>query len=56
MKVSAQEVEGLVRFSGTGLGHGVGLCQQGAKALAEKGVDAKGILTRYFPDSQVRVP
>lgn len=56
MKVSAQEAEGLVRFSGTGLGHGVGLCQQGAKALAEKGVDAKGILQRYFPDSQVRVP
>lgn len=56
MKVSAQEAEGLVRFSGTGLGHGVGLCQQGAKALAAQGVDAKGILLRYFPDSQVRVP
>jgi len=56
MKVSAQEVDGLVRFSGTGLGHGVGFCQQGAKALADKGIDAKGILTRYFPDSQVRVP
>lgn len=56
MKVSAQEADGLVRFSGTGLGHGVGLCQQGTKALAEKGVDGKGILQRYFPDSQVRVP
>ncbi|MCC6336762.1 MAG: SpoIID/LytB domain-containing protein [Myxococcales bacterium] len=56
MKVSLQEAEGLLRFSGTGLGHGVGLCQQGAKALAEKGVDARGILQRYFPDSQVRVP
>lgn len=56
MKVSSQEAEGLVRFSGTGMGHGVGLCQQGAKALAEKGVDARGILLRYFPDSQVRVP
>jgi stage II sporulation protein D len=56
MKVSAQEADGLVRFVGTGLGHGVGLCQQGAKALAEKGVDARGILQRYFPDCQVRTP
>lgn len=54
MKASAQVSEGLVHFTGVGLGHGVGLCQQGAKALSEKGVDAKGILQRYFPDAQVR--
>jgi stage II sporulation protein D len=56
MKVSAQETEGLVRFHGAGLGHGVGLCQHGARALAERGVDARGILLRYFPDSQARAP
>ncbi len=49
-----EQVEGLIRFKGQGLGHGVGLCQQGARALATKGADAKAILSRYFPDCQVR--
>ena len=56
LKVTVQEVESNVRFTGTGSGHGVGLCQAGAKALALRGADAKAILQRYFPDSQVRVP
>lgn len=53
MKVTASEVEGVVRFEGAGLGHGVGLCQQGAKAMAEAGADASTILKRYFPDCRV---
>lgn len=56
MKLTSEQVDDEVRFKGTGFGHGVGLCQQGARSLADKGVDAKGILKRYFPDSQVRVP
>lgn len=56
MKVSAEEVESLIRFSGAGHGHGVGLCQQGAKAMATKGATRKQILQKYFPDCQVRVP
>jgi stage II sporulation protein D len=56
MKVGAEEVESMVRFSGAGHGHGVGLCQQGAKALALKGLSRKQILQKYFPDCQVRVP
>jgi stage II sporulation protein D len=54
MKFSAQETDTTVRFRGTGLGHGAGLCQRGAQALAKQGVAAKGILQRYFPESQVR--
>ena len=54
LKVTASQADHLVTFRGTGLGHGVGLCQQGARALAAKGADAKTILKRYFPDSQVR--
>ncbi len=53
-KFSARSTDDGVVLKGTGLGHGVGLCQLGAKALAERGVDAKGILARYFPESQVK--
>jgi stage II sporulation protein D len=54
MRVSAEEVESLIRFSGTGLGHGVGLCQQGAKSFAKSRVSSYQILKRYFPDSTPR--
>jgi stage II sporulation protein D len=56
MKVNAEEIEGTVHFSGSGIGHGVGLCQAGAKAMASKGATRKQILQKYFPDCQVRVP
>jgi stage II sporulation protein D len=38
-----------VRFSGRGYGHGVGLCQWGAKAMAEQGYTARQILEFYYP-------
>jgi len=38
-----------VLFEGRGLGHGVGLCQWGAKTLADMGLDFKAILQFYFP-------
>ncbi len=56
MKVTAEEVENLVRFNGVGHGHGVGLCQLGAKSMALKGLSRKQILQKYFPDCTVRVP
>lgn len=37
------------RFSGRGYGHGVGLCQWGAKGMAEQGYQAKQILEFYYP-------
>jgi stage II sporulation protein D len=38
-----------IHFNGRGSGHGVGLCQYGAKAMAEKGLNYKEILSRYYP-------
>jgi stage II sporulation protein D len=54
LRVTAEEVESTVTFKGRGLGHGVGFCQHGAMALAREGFDARKLLSRYFPDCQVR--
>lgn len=40
-------------FSGRGYGHGVGLCQDGAKGMAEEGKNYKKILNKYFPSSKI---
>ena len=37
------------RFSGRGYGHGVGLCQWGAKGMAEQGYTARQILEFFYP-------
>ena len=37
------------RFSGRGYGHGVGMCQWGAKGMAEQGHTARQILEFYYP-------
>ena len=37
------------RFSGRGYGHGVGMCQWGAKGMAELGRTAPQILAFYYP-------
>jgi stage II sporulation protein D len=44
------------RFTGTGFGHGVGLCQTGAAARAAAGQAAADILTAYFPGSSLSRP
>lgn len=38
--------------SGRGHGHGVGMCQYGAEAMAKKGATAHAILARYYPGAQ----
>lgn len=38
-----------VALSGRGFGHGVGLCQWGAKGMAERGMNYKQILLHYYP-------
>jgi stage II sporulation protein D len=40
-------------FSGTGFGHGVGLCQIGAAARARRGDSIDSILGHYFPAAAV---
>lgn len=40
-------------FAGVGYGHGVGLCQWGAKQRAESGFDYHEILTYYYPGVKI---
>jgi stage II sporulation protein D len=42
-----------VRFSGSGYGHGVGLCQWGAKQRAGDGFEYREILTYYYPGAKL---
>ncbi len=41
-------------LSGRGLGHGVGLCQWGAKEMARRGYDYRAILSHYYPGTQLQ--
>jgi stage II sporulation protein D len=43
----------VMQFEGTGWGHGVGLCQEGTRKMAEEGTDAETILKFYFPGVEV---
>ncbi|MEW6770929.1 MAG: stage II sporulation protein D [Bacillota bacterium] len=48
------KVEGdRVLFTTVGYGHGVGLCQYGAKGMAEHGYDFRAILTHYYSGVQI---
>lgn len=42
-----------VSFTGSGFGHGVGMSQWGAYALAEKGEDAEDIIETFFEDVDI---
>jgi stage II sporulation protein D len=41
-------------FNGKGFGHGVGMCQWGARGMAEKGHSYKDILKFYYPGTQIQ--
>lgn len=43
-----------LEFSGSGWGHGVGLSQYGARAMADAGTSSDEILDHYFPGTSVR--
>jgi SpoIID/LytB domain protein len=43
-----------LRFTGSGWGHGVGLSQYGARAMADAGSSATEILSHYFPGTSIR--
>jgi stage II sporulation protein D len=45
--------DGDIVLSGRGMGHGVGLCQWGAKLMARKGFDFRSILEYYYPGTTV---
>ena len=50
---TVQYQSGNFSFTTRGYGHGVGLSQWGAKALAEQGWTYEAILTHYFPGTQL---
>lgn len=42
------------RIRGSGHGHGVGMCQWGAKIMGDKGYKTAAILKHYYPDAFLR--
>jgi stage II sporulation protein D (peptidoglycan lytic transglycosylase) len=40
-------------FHGSGFGHGLGLCQEGAHVMAERGFTHRQILAKYFPGTSL---
>jgi len=44
---------GQILVKGIGQGHGIGLCQSGAKAMAADGADFRQILSHYYPNSTI---
>jgi stage II sporulation protein D len=44
-------IDGKLVFEGRGRGHGVGLCQAGARHAAERGATSAAILAHYFPSA-----
>ena len=48
-----QASKGGYQFYGRGWGHGVGLCQEGAKEMAKRGMNYKRILRHYYPGASI---
>ena len=44
---------GQVLLEGSGEGHGIGLCQRGAKAMSESGAGFRQILEHYYPNTTI---
>jgi len=42
-----------ILLEGTGQGHGVGMCQHGARAMTENGASFHDILQHYYPNTQL---
>lgn len=51
---SLRSVNNHFMVEGEGLGHGVGLCQMGALAMAQRGWDYRRILQHYFPGHTIK--
>jgi stage II sporulation protein D len=52
--VQVRVVGDIVQFwDGRGFGHGVGMCQWGAQAMAQQGYDHQQILAFYYPGAVI---
>lgn len=49
----AQKIGDQVVLEGSGYGHGIGLCQEGAKAMAQAGASLQKILNHYYPNAEI---
>jgi stage II sporulation protein D len=45
---------GMITLTGSGYGHGVGLCQWGARGSAQEDMNYREILEKYYPGAEVR--
>ncbi len=52
-RFSIERIDRHVVFAGKGAGHGVGLCQWGAKEMAELGYPYQSILRYYYPETEI---
>ena len=48
-----KQESGHTLLEGVGQGHGIGLCQSGAKAMSEAGADFRQILAHYYPNTMI---
>lgn len=46
---SLSYASGIIRVSGSGYGHGVGMCQLGARGMAQAGLGVYSIINFYYP-------
>lgn len=51
---SIQKMKSGFKVYGKGWGHGVGLCQEGAREMADRGFNYKKILQFYYPGSKIK--
>jgi stage II sporulation protein D len=51
--VVVDDGEAIILAGGRGMGHGMGMCQYGANAMAEGGQEAGAILRHYFPGAKL---
>ena len=54
LEFDVERTSGGWHFNGRGYGHGAGLCQWGAKALADEGLTYRDILLHYYPGTELQ--
>ncbi|QRK05378.1 SpoIID/LytB domain-containing protein [Archangium violaceum] len=54
LEFDVEHTSGGWHFNGRGYGHGAGLCQWGAKALADEGLSYRDILLHYYPGTELQ--
>jgi stage II sporulation protein D len=53
-RVASAGQSGAIKFEGHGNGHGVGMCQWGAKMMGDRGFKTASILKFYYPDAALK--